>query len=305
MKKNYFNLFILFLIFNTSYSFSQNNPWKQTPQGINYQVFEDGTSEKNIQIGDYITFEVMVKNHQDSIIVNSYTKESVVDIEVKLPMHPADIAQIFPYLSKGDSVICRLSTDSLKKYGQTDLPSFTPHGTFVQYFFKILAVKSIKETEQKDTEAYQKRKVQQTQQIKAFAKEHQIELKSHPSGLFYHIQKLGEGAYPKEGDAVKVRYVGKRLKDNKIFDTNILEVAKAEKMLNEEESYEPFEFILGQEQVIEGWEEGMKLLNAGSKALFFIPSDLAYGAYQIKDVLPAHALLLFEVELIEIDFKKK
>ena len=64
----------------------------------------------------------------------------------------------------------------------------------------------------------------------------------------------------------------------------------------------PIEFRLGQGQVIEGWDEGIALLQVGDKARFVIPSDLAYGPSGAGGVIPIppHATLIFDVELMDV-----
>jgi len=49
--------------------------------------------------------------------------------------------------------------------------------------------------------------------------------------------------------------------------------------------------------VIPGWDEGLLLLNKGSKATLFIPASLAYGAAGSPPVIPENADLIFYVEL--------
>ena len=61
----------------------------------------------------------------------------------------------------------------------------------------------------------------------------------------------------------------------------------------------PIEFALGQGRVIKGWDEGISLLNVGSKAKFIIPANLGYGNRAMGPI-PANSILIFEVELVEI-----
>ena len=63
---------------------------------------------------------------------------------------------------------------------------------------------------------------------------------------------------------------------------------------------EPIEFTLGIGQVIAGWDEGISLLKEGDKARFVIPSDLGYGARGAGGVIPPHATLIFDVELVKV-----
>ena len=107
------------------------------------------------------------------------------------------------------------------------------------------------------------------------------------SGLFYRVDKAGEGDQPAKGNSVKVHYKGELL-DGTVFDSSF-------------KRNQPIEFSLGVGQVIPGWDEGIALLNKGAKATLIIPSDLAYGAAGAGGVIPPNATLKFEVELV--DFK--
>ena len=107
------------------------------------------------------------------------------------------------------------------------------------------------------------------------------------SGLFYSIEKEGEGEQPQKGNTVKVHYKGELL-DGTVFDSSF-------------KRNQPIEFSIGVGQVIPGWDEGIALLTKGAKATLIIPSDLAYGSAGAGGVIPPNATLKFEVELV--DFK--
>jgi FKBP-type peptidyl-prolyl cis-trans isomerase FklB len=105
-----------------------------------------------------------------------------------------------------------------------------------------------------------------------------------PSGLQYKVITEGKGAKPTASDKVKVDYTGTTI-DGKEFDSS----AKAGK---------PAEFPL--RGVIAGWTEGIQLMPVGSKYIFYIPYDLAYGEQGRAGAIPPFATLIFEVELHEI-----
>ena len=104
------------------------------------------------------------------------------------------------------------------------------------------------------------------------------------SGLQYTVEKEGTGASPKATDEVTVHYTG-RLLDGTIFDSSV-------------SRGEPATFPLN--RVIPGWTEGVQLMKEGGKYMFFIPSELAYGAQGIPNAIPPHSTLIFEVELIKV-----
>ncbi|MEZ4721838.1 MAG: FKBP-type peptidyl-prolyl cis-trans isomerase [Flavobacteriales bacterium] len=114
-----------------------------------------------------------------------------------------------------------------------------------------------------------------------------VEVINSPSGLVVEILKQGEGDKPQTGDIVKVHYTGTLKANGEKFDSSL-------------DRGEPIEFPLGIGKVILGWEEGIGLLNRGTKARLIIPSALGYGS-RAAGPIPANSDLVFEVELI--DFK--
>ena len=106
------------------------------------------------------------------------------------------------------------------------------------------------------------------------------------SGLQYTVIVAGDGPSPEKGDIVSVHYRG-TLEDGTEFDSSY-------------ERGEPIQFPLGQGMVIPGWDEGIALMNVGSKATLVIPPELAYGERGAGGVIPPNATLTFEVELVEI-----
>ena len=106
------------------------------------------------------------------------------------------------------------------------------------------------------------------------------------SGLEYIETKAGTGAAPRQGDTVQVHYTG-TFPDGRKFDSSV-------------DRGQPFEFRLGMQQVIEGWDEGLALMKVGGKAKLIIPPQLAYGEMGAAGVIPPNATLHFEVELLGI-----
>ena len=109
-------------------------------------------------------------------------------------------------------------------------------------------------------------------------------VKTTPKGVQYKVLKAAEGISPKMGDRVKVHYVGSLL-DGTEFDNSV-------------KRGEPLEFPVS--AVIEGWQDLLITMKEGMKVKAWIPSALAYGEAGVPPMIPANALLVFEVELLKV-----
>jgi FKBP-type peptidyl-prolyl cis-trans isomerase len=106
------------------------------------------------------------------------------------------------------------------------------------------------------------------------------------SGLRYKMIQKGNGKQAEKGKTVSVHYSGS-LENGMVFDSSY-------------KRKQPIEFTLGRGQVIEGWDEGIALLQVGDKARFVIPSYLGYGSRGAGGVIPPDATLIFDVELMDV-----
>jgi len=109
--------------------------------------------------------------------------------------------------------------------------------------------------------------------------------KTTASGIKYVIISQGEGPAVEAGKVVTVHYSG-FLKDGTLFDSSV-------------ERDEPIMFVVGQGQVVPGWDEGLQLLKKGDKARFIIPPQLGYGEMALEKI-PANSTLIFDTEVIDI-----
>ncbi len=137
------------------------------------------------------------------------------------------------------------------------------------------------------------------EKIDAYLSEKGIEAIIDKSGLRYTILSEGTGDIPQNGETVRVNYAGKLL-DGTMFDTSIEELAKSEGIVNPGRTYEPYQFPLGTGSVIRGWDIGIGLIKEGTKAVLYIPSPIGYGDRGSGATIPPNAILIFDVELVEV-----
>ena len=110
-----------------------------------------------------------------------------------------------------------------------------------------------------------------------------------PSGVQYKVIKEGTGAMPKDTSLVKVHYEGRTL-DGKVFDSSY-------------KRGNPTDFRAN--QVIKGWTDALVHMPAGSIWEVYIPQELAYGERQQGADIKPFSVLIFKIELLEVDSKNK
>ena len=104
------------------------------------------------------------------------------------------------------------------------------------------------------------------------------------------IPVIGNGDIAKAGRPVQVHYTGwlsNGGEKGKKFDSSVARGS-------------PFEFPIGKQRVIAGWDEGVASMKVGGKRTLIIPPELGYGARGAGGVIPPNATLIFDVELLAV-----
>ena len=108
-----------------------------------------------------------------------------------------------------------------------------------------------------------------------------------PSGLEIKDEVAGTGVEAVAGKMVTVNYTG-TLSDGKKFDSSY-------------DHGQPFSFVLGAGQVIQGWDEGVAGMKVGGKRMLTVPPELGYGNQNVGGgLIPPNSTLIFEVELLDV-----
>jgi FKBP-type peptidyl-prolyl cis-trans isomerase len=243
------------------------------------------------------------RTDRDSLLMDSRQRQPgpvPVGLPPTAPRH-GSIEEAMSLLVPGDSAIFRFQADSAFAQMRQPVPPFVRRGGNALRLIivpKELVTMEQMQARQQAMMAEQQRQSQAREAaqlpkdnaaIVAYMAKNKLtaNAKKTPGGTWYVITKRGTGPLPAVGKLVKVRYRGTVLATGKEFDAS------------DKHGTAPFEFTLGQGQVIQGWDQGIAVLPVGSKATLLIPSPLAYGSRGAGADIPADAPLRFDVELVE------
>lgn len=256
--------------------------FEQNDNGLFYQFHLQNENAVKPANGDIVVLSMNIHTESDSII--EPTKS--ISTMMQSPKFSGDIFDALAMMHKGDSATFIINAKQYYQiYNYGHIPDFVNDKTMLWFTFCIHDIYNYQEYQQSLLE---KANSIEKEQIETYLLENNITIEPRESGLIYIETKTGKGAFAQVGSTCIMNYTGKFL-DGTIFDSSV-------------ERNQPFSFVLGQGQVIKGWDEGIALMKKGGKATLIIPSALAYGERGAGGgSIPPHTPLIFDVELI--DFK--
>lgn len=286
---------------------SCNAGFKKGDAGLLYNIHvdKDGPSIKD---GDFISVNLVAKTDADSVLFSTYEAGHPAQTVVQKSPAKGDIFSGLKMLSEGDSATIKVNIDStIKKGKDAAKPPFK--GKYIIYEVKVLKVipkgNLTDEVFNARLQAYLKSEAdlmrkEEPIKIKKYVTDSKLKFSQTPSGLNYIITQPGSGPVPNPGDTVVVNYTVKML-SGKVMESSVrAEAVKAKLPVNPmPNAYKPIRFPVGVAGMIQGMDEGIRLLNKGAKATLVLPSAIAYGERGNGQIQP-FTTLVFDVELVDI-----
>lgn len=268
----------------TMFAACGNTDYSKTASGITYKIVKKGGGPQ-VKIGQFLQVHYSQKVN-DSLLMSS---EGGVPVFARVdsvgPVYNA--AEVFRFLSKGDSVVIVQEVDSLMKQNPM-LPPFMKKGDKLYLHMKVA---DILDNEQQVQAVQEKEMAGQEGRDQAlvdeYIKKNNINATKVGKGTYVKIDQQGQGPTADSGKFVSVKYRGKILTTGKEFESTM------------EAGKDPITFPLGKGQVIPGWDEGLKSFAKGGKGTLYIPGFLSYGSRPGPGGQPNEALM-FDVEMVEI-----
>lgn len=281
--KTIFLLMGVVCMVKTGFSQPAHKGFEHLPSGIYFKIHKQASGSK-AQPGDHIEMNLEMMTDSGFVVFNTLELNGApVHYKVQAPAFNGDIMEGLMMLGQGDSATFIIAADSV--YRDDFYPEKVYSGSWLFYHVSIDSRKTNEEYEAEIAQMKAEQLAKDQDTLQSYFKKNEInDLASTPGGVQYVIHKDGKGENAIAGQDVSVHYIG-RLLDGSEFDNSFKRM-------------EPFEFVLGEGHVIDGWEEVIPFLNEGDSATIYLPSGLAYGERGAGGVIPPNAILIFDI-LIE------
>lgn len=259
--------------------------------GLKFRKVTDGGDTTRTQ-PDQVMNVVMTHTINDSILYDSGDEMGYfMNPQIGLP---PNLQEIFLQCGVGDSVQIQMDyTEYSQMTGRPTTPADS--ATIVTWNIKVREI-------EKETVIVERIQAEQMATdsgiIDEYLVNNNLEANTTEEGIGVVTLESGNGEFPKAGDRVKVNYAV-RLMDGTLIDTSNEALAKENNMYNAQREYAPYEFTLGNREVIEGWDLGIPYVDKGGKAKLLIPSQFAYGSRNNGGPIPPNSVLVFDVEVVD------
>jgi len=258
--------------------YGNDNEFQVAPNGVKYKAIVANPGGRKVMVNDIITITSSLFIN-DSLVSENMTPMPMPIME---PQRAGDLFDALLLMHEGE--ITAFAFDP-KIYIGDHLPPFIKETDVINMTVSLIKTQTETEFEADRAAATEKLIAEEKTTLLQYMEVNGINATETDSGLFIAVVQEGTGQQAQPGDQVSVHYTGKLL-NGKVFDSSV-------------DRGTPIRFQVGVGQVIRGWDEGIVTMKVGEKAIFLIPSPLAYGERDLGDI-PANSPLIFEVELVEI-----
>jgi len=285
-------LLLIFVLFIASCA--NEGGLQMTNSGYEYKIYNT-VGGATPEPGNYVYFDMDIMNHKDSVL-QSY-RDQAIKPSLQIPVDPSTspkpnpLVDVLRKCSAGDSLGIFLPKDSMPGVPPqfADIPTFEYRISVAEivtdqvYQERMIAEQAAL---QEKADLLKSRMPEVEGVVNQYVKDiaaNKVDWITIEGDLKYVIIEEGTGEYAVEGKTVSAQYYGCLL-DGTLFDSSF-------------RSGRGFPFTVGQSAVITGWHKTFPKLKGGSKALAYIPAEMAYGATGSPPVIEPNTDLLFYLEV--------
>lgn len=285
-------LLLIFFVFSSCLNsiYAQYEGFTRSERKLYYKVVDNEGKQRRAKEGEFVTVSWRYSLNNDSLLFSTQNKPNGEQL-IRVESHgfKGDYKEIFRLLGEGDSAICKVPVNFFyPRILGTSRPRSISGKSFIHMEFRLKKIQSPAELEEEKRKKKEKAQSEESIKVLKFLTQQNWNEEPKKSGLYFKELKKGTGSKPSKGNQVSMYYKG-YLTNGITFDA----VKKGEK---------PFTFIVGNNQVIDAWEEAVQYLNVGGKAVIICPSKLAYGGNGVPGTkVGPFEPLIFEIELLKVE----
>lgn len=321
MKSTYYLLAVVCLVVLASCG---SVDYKRTKSGLLYKIMPSNSKDSVAKNGNWIKVYFTQDRNGDTVLGGNYGKMPLYQQVNVASLDSYDPSELYSLLKKGDSVQVVMLVDSLLKRnpdGEQSLPPYLKKSDKINIGIRVLEVfrndslykedyqkeyaKNLPAMEKEREEEMARRKKdamkqkemelqeveksgeaeKQRKAVEAYLAAKKINAQKTGKGTYVLITEQGTGPKAAAGKVVTIKYTGRVMATDTVFESNTYP-----------------NLTLGENNVIDGWEEGLILFNEGGKGTIYIPGFLAYGKNPGPGNTPNEALI-FDIEVLKVSDK--
>ena len=265
-----------------------NSAFKKTKSGLLYKIYSDGKGE-TAKKGQFLKVNVVQKIRDSVVLSTEGSFPFYMPVDSPRPVYSH--TEILSLLRKGDSAVVVMLVDSLiRKFGEQGLPPYFKKKDKITISFRVLDLFASETLLAADREAEQnKEKEREVKAVEGYLADNKINAEKTAKGTYVVVQTLGDGPQVDSGKQISVRYTGKFFPSGKTFESNMTGPGN-----------EPYKFVVGQAQIIQGWDDGLRKFKKGGKGSLYVPAFLAYGQNPGGPSHKPFENLIFDVEIVDV-----
>lgn len=260
--------------------------YTKTADGLYYKFHQQNNSAPKPQLTDFLKLEMACYLH-DSLYYDFRNLNNALYSQLSEQVFAGDLQEAYAMLHVGDSASFYVKADSIALLYYHQNPAavgLTPDDYF-RYEMKLLEIKTEEEFQAEIEQMKQRTMESSRAALVDYIERENIKINPDESGVYIIPVERGKGRCPVQGEKVEIDFAAYLLNGHEVGSTFDMD--------------EKFSFVLGENEVIPGWEAVLPKMHLGERVKAIVPFEMAYGEHQVGEV-PAYSNMVFDIKLLKI-----
>lgn len=265
--------------------------YNKTADGLYYKFYQQDASAPKAQPTDFMKVEMACYLH-DSLYYDFQNSGRDVYSQLTESKFAGDLQQAYAMMHIGDSASFFVKADSIavKYYDQDPAAVGLGPDDYFRYEVKLVEVKTEEEFQEEIERVKEQLMEASHAALAEYIEKENVNVMPSDSGIYIIPLEKGKGRCPVQGEKVELDFAASLLNGREVGSTYGQD--------------EKFTFVLGENQVIPGWEVIVPKMHLGERVKAIVPFEMAYGEHQVGQV-PSYANMVYDIKLLKITTKEE